>query len=124
MYQKLSPKKNWKKSLLDCNISRFLKFFTLLFSKIDFFPSKNHVAFSTIERYDIELTTIKTSDKNILPQGGVQAHKGYHFSDILKFCRFWHDIWYAESAKHFEVQNFIVYGHHSLTRKIGFRVIS
>ena len=32
----------------------------------------------------------------------------------------------AESAKNFQVQNFIVYGYkqHSLTRKIGFRVIS
>ena len=34
------------------------------------FPSEKHSTFLTIERYDIELTNIKISDKNIVPPGG------------------------------------------------------
>ena len=36
----------------------------------------NHLAFLTIERYDIELTNIKISDKNIVPPGCVQPPEG------------------------------------------------
>ena len=68
--------KEIEKSLLDCKISRFLKFSTLLFWKIKFFPSTNHLAFLTIERYAIELTNIKILDKSIVPPGGTQAPEG------------------------------------------------
>ena len=74
MYQKLLPEENWnKKSLLDHQISRLLKFSTYYFEKLNFFLSKNYLAFLTIERYDIELTNIKISDKNIVPLGGAQG---------------------------------------------------
>ena len=65
-----------KKSLFDHKISRFLKFSTYYFEKLNLFPSKNHLAFLTIERYDIELTNIKISDKNIVPPGGAQTPEG------------------------------------------------
>ena len=50
--------------------------------------------------------------------------KGYHFHHYFKILLIL--AWNAESAKNFQVQNFMVYGnmHQSLTRKIGFRVIS
>ena len=61
--------------------------------KLNFFPSKNHLAFLTIERYDIELTNIKISDKNIVPLGGAQAPEGesflvlfWNFADFGKKC--------------------------------------
>ena len=69
MYQKLLPEEN-SKNLLDCKISRFLKFSTLLFMKVEFFPIKNHLVFSTIERH------VKISDKNIVPPGGAQIPEG------------------------------------------------
>ena len=37
------------------------------------FPFKKPFSFLTIETYDIKLTNIKISDKNIVPLGGVQA---------------------------------------------------
>ena len=112
-----------KKSLLDCKISRFLKFTTSLFWNIDFSPIKKPFSFLTIEGYDTELTNIKISNKNIVPPGGAQAPEGRWRLpfDILLILA-----WNAESAKNFQIHNFIVYGnkHHSLTGKIGFRVIS
>ena len=66
MYQKL-------KSLLDCKISRFLNFLNF-FEKLNFLPSKKHLAFLTIERYDIELKS-----KFHHPPGGAQAPKGGSF---------------------------------------------
>ena len=118
MYQKLSPEENWK------NLCWTEKFH-LLFWKIEFFSSKNHWAFLTIERYDIELTNINISDKNIVPPGGVQGPERKSF--LLLFWSFTNSgakSWV--SKKDFPVENFIVYGnkHHYLTRKIGFKVIS
>ena len=52
---------------------------TYHFEKLNLFPSKNHLALLTIERYDIELTNIRISDKNIVAPGGAQAPKGDHF---------------------------------------------
>ena len=72
-----------QKSLWECKISRFLIFSTLLFWKIKFFPSKNHLAFLTIERYDKELTNIKISGKNIVPLGGAQAPEGVSFLPLF-----------------------------------------
>ena len=46
---------------------------------MDFFPSKNYLAFLTIERHDIEMTNIKISDKNLVPPGGAQAPEGRSF---------------------------------------------
>ena len=71
-----------QKSLVDCKILRFLKFLTLLFRRIKFFPSKKHSAFLTMERY-IELTNIKISDNNILPLGGAQAPEGESFLPLF-----------------------------------------
>ena len=42
---------------------------------LKYFPIKNHLAFLTIEIYDMEQTNIKILDKNIVPPGGVQALK-------------------------------------------------
>ena len=81
-----------KKSLLDCKISRFWHF-----------PIKNHLAFLTKERCDIELTNIKILDKNIVPVGGVWVPEGdnfYCYFEILILVR------NAESAKKFQVQSF------------------
>ena len=47
------------------------------------FPSKNHLAFLTIERYDIELTNIKISDKNIELPGVAQVPKGGSFLSLF-----------------------------------------
>ena len=66
-----------------CKISRFLKFSSYYFEKLNLFPSKNHSAFLTIERYDIDLTNTKISDKNIVPPGGVQAPKGGSFLPLF-----------------------------------------
>ena len=71
-------------------------------------PLKNHLPFLTIERYDIELTNIKISDENIVPLGGAQAPERGSFLSL--FWNFAILAWNAESAKTFEVQNFIVYG--------------
>ena len=46
------------------------------FEKLNSFPSKNHLAFLTIKRCDIELTNTKISDKNIVPLSGAQAPEG------------------------------------------------
>ena len=97
-----------KKSLLDLKISTFLKFWPCYLEKLNFFPSKNHLAFLTIERYDIEMTNIKISDKNIVHLGGVQVPEGGSFLVL-----FWNVADFGmntESAKNFHVQNFIVHG--------------
>ena len=65
-----------KKSLLDLKILTFLKFWPCYLEKMNFFPSKNHLAFLTLERYDIEMTNTKISDKNMLPGGGGQGPEG------------------------------------------------
>ena len=52
IYQKLSPEKNWRKSLSDGKISRFLKFSTSLFPwKIECFPIKTQ--FSSFNHWEI-----------------------------------------------------------------------
>ena len=61
--------------------SRFWNFWHYYF-KIHFFPSRNHLAFLTIERHDIELPNIKISDKNFVPL----VLKGIIFTVILKCC--------------------------------------
>ena len=43
------------------------------------FPSKSHLAFLTIERYDIELTNIKISDENVAHRGGARFLEGGSF---------------------------------------------
>ena len=60
-----------------------LKFSTYCFEKLNFFPSKNHLAFLTIQRYDIELSNIKISDKNIVPLGCPQAPQGGSFLQLF-----------------------------------------
>ena len=117
MYQKVLSEKKLKKSLLDHKISLFSKFMTFLFWKIEFL-SKKHLAFLTIDRYDIELDNIKISDKNIVPLGGVQVPEGESFFPLFwNFADFVVKCWVSKKN--------IVYGnkHHSLTRKIGCRVI-
>ena len=76
---KVTAWRKLKKSLLDHKLSTFLKFSTYYFENLNFFPSKNHLAFLTIERYDIELTNIKISDKNIVSPGGAQTPEGGSF---------------------------------------------
>ena len=72
-----------KKSLFDHKISRFLKFSTYYFKKLNVFPSKNHLAFLSIEKYNIKLTNIKISDKNIVSPGDVQGDHFYKYFEIL-----------------------------------------
>ena len=105
-----------KKTLFNLKISRFLKFSTLLFWKIDFFPSKNDVTFLAIERYDIELiSTIelintKISDKHIVLL--LEGDHLYHYFEILLIL-----VQNAGSAKYFQVPSFIYdKKHYSLTR--------
>ena len=84
--------------------------FDLTILKNQIFLIKKPFNFLTIERYDIELTNTKISDKNIVPLGGAQGpSREIIFTVILKF----------------HTQFGIVYGsqHHSVTRKIGFRKI-
>ena len=59
------------------------EFSTYYFEKLNFFLSKNHLAFCTIKRYDIELTNIKISDENIVPLGGRQAPEGESFLPLF-----------------------------------------
>ena len=75
----ITARRKLKKSLFDRKISRVLKFLTYYFEKLNFFPSKNYLAFLMIERYDTVLTNIKISDKNISPLGSVQAPEGGSF---------------------------------------------
>ena len=85
----------------------FLKFLNLLFRKINFFPIKNHLVFLTIERYDIELTNIKISDKNIVPPAVVpRPLKGNHFYCYFKIVLVL--VWNAKSAKIFKL-NFLLF---------------
>ena len=67
-----------------------------------FFPSKKHLAFLTIERYDIELTNINILGKNIVPPGGAQGPEGgslfRYFELLLILAR------NAEFPKTFQVQ--------------------
>ena len=56
--------------------------------KMNVFPSKSHLAFLTVERYDIELTNIKISDGNIADRGGARFLEGVSFLPFLKFSRF------------------------------------
>ena len=72
-----------KKSLLDLEILTFLKFWPCYLEKLDFLPSKNHLAFLTIEIYDIEMTNIKISDKNIVPPGGARTPEGGSFLAVI-----------------------------------------
>ena len=92
MYQKVFPEENWKISLRLQNFKIF-EIFDHTILKKDIFPSKNHLAFLTIERYDIELTNIKISDKNFVPLGGAQAPEGESFLllfwNVADFCMKW-----------------------------------
>ena len=47
--------------------------------KKNVFPSKSHLAFLTVERYDIELTNIKISDENVAHRGGARFLEGGSF---------------------------------------------
>ena len=49
--------------------------------------SYQKASFLTIDRYDIELTNIKISDKNIVPPGGARAPETRRviFTIILKY---------------------------------------
>ena len=60
------PLKKIEKISLRLQNFKIFEIFDLNVLKIEFFPPKNHLAFATIERYDIELTNIKISDKNIV----------------------------------------------------------
>ena len=82
MFQKLLLEENWK-SLLDHKISRFWKFSTYYFEKLDLFPSKNHLGFLTIEQCDIELTNTKISDKSTVPLGGAQVPERESFLSLF-----------------------------------------
>ena len=62
-FEKISPR------LQNFNTWNFQHYF----EKLNVFPSKKHLAFLTIETYDIKLTNIKILDKNIVPFGGAQA---------------------------------------------------
>ena len=44
--------------------------------KLNFFPLKNHLDFSAMDRYDIEMTNIKISDINNVPLGDAQPPEG------------------------------------------------
>ena len=88
-----------------------------------FSHQKYHLAVLTIESYDIELTNIKISDKNIVSGWCPDPRRGIIFTTILKFC--WFRCKMLSQQKKIQLQNVLVYGNkHSLTRKIGFRVIS
>ena len=118
MYQKVLPEKKLKKSLLTTKFHYFQNFWPFYFEKLNS-HQKKHLAFLTIDRYDIELANIKISDKNIVPLGGVQVPEGESF-----FLLFWN---FADFVgKCWVSKKNIVYvnKHHSLTRKIGCRVIS
>ena len=123
MYQKLLPEENWKNLSQTENFQDFWNFRPYYSEKLNVFPSKNHSAFLIIERYDIEVTISKFQIKILCLRMVPSLLKGEHF--------YYFKIWLilvqnAESAKKIQVENFMVYGnkHHSLTRKIGFRVIS
>ena len=112
--------RKFKKPLFDCKISGFLKFSTYYFEKLNLFPSKKHLDLLTIERYDIELTNIKILWLRVVCRP-LKGNHFYRYFEILLIL-----VWNAEAEKKFQVQNFNGYGnwHHSLTRKIRFRVIS
>ena len=48
-----------------------------------FSHQKYHLAVLTIERDDIELTNLKTSDKNIVSPGGAQTPEGRLFLPLF-----------------------------------------
>ena len=68
---------------ISLRVQNFKIFDLLIKEKFFFFPSKNHLTFLTIERYDIELTIINISDKNIVPLGGTQATEGESFLSLF-----------------------------------------
>ena len=61
---------------LDLKISAFLKFWSCYLEKLNFFPLKNHLDFSAMDRYDIEMPNIKISDINNVPLGDAQPPEG------------------------------------------------
>ena len=98
------------------------EFSTYYFEKLNFFLSKNHLAFCTIKRYDIELSKFQMKILCLwVVDRPLKVNHFYRYFEILLILAR-----NTESLKHSQVQNFIVYGnrHHSITRKIGFRVIS
>ena len=62
--------------------SRFWNFWHYYF-EINFFPSKNHLAFLTIDRHDIELPNIKISDKNFVLPGSKRNNFYCYFEMLL-----------------------------------------
>ena len=91
---------------------------------MNFSPSKNYLAFLTIERYNIELTNIKISDKNIVPPGSVQA--SWRISFLLLFWNFADfdaNCWVSKKFSSSKFYCLLFNNHHFLTRKTGFRVI-
>ena len=76
-------KKIEKISLRPQNFKIFEIFDLNILKNCFFFPSEKHLSFLTIERYDIELTNIKISDKNIVPLGGVQVPEVGSFLPLI-----------------------------------------
>ena len=93
MCQKLLSEENWK-NLLEHKIFKIFDIFDIFILKNWIFPIKQPFSFfNHREIHDIELTTIKISDKNIVPLGGVQApNKGIIFIIIFKFCWLQHEM--------------------------------
>ena len=75
-------KKIEKISLRPPNFNIF-EILTCYLKKLEFTPSKNHLAFLTTERHDIEMTNIKISDKNIVPPGGARTPEGGSFLAVI-----------------------------------------
>ena len=76
--------RKFKKSILNHEISRFLKFPTLSLWKIECFPiKKNHLDFLTIKGYDVEQTNSIILDKNIVPLVGTRVPEGRSFLPLF-----------------------------------------
>ena len=86
---------------------------------MNLFPSKNHLAFLTMERYDIELTNIKISDKNIVPPGGAQAPEGRSFLLLFwNFADFGMKCWVSKKNFKFQILLFMVTSQEHCTNQV------
>ena len=98
----------------------------ILQSKRDFFNFLQAITFDTFHANKLKFSTYvlyweyNRKIKILCLRVVCRSLKGYHF------CCYFGILLILKSAKNFQVQNLIVYGNkqHSLTRKIGFRVIS
>ena len=120
---KVVARRKLKKISLTAKFQHLWNFQPHYFEKLNFFPSKNHLDFLTIERYDIQLSNIKFQIKILCLGGGAQVPEGGSSLLLyLNFADFGAKCWVT---KNFQAQNFIVYGNYqSLTREVGFQVIS